>query len=154
MLSNDCREHLFQKTFDARTVKSALRPCQPLLGHKLDRQNVPETRFEALYLELIDATQRMLYIESQYFASRKIAEAITARLREADPPEFVIVNPESADGWLEEEVMGSSRARLLALIRKADHQGRFRLYTPVAEGGTPIYVHAKDLRSCENRRDG
>jgi phospholipase D1/2 len=32
----------------------------------------------------------------------------------------VVVNPESADGWLEEEVMGSARARLLRLIREAD----------------------------------
>lgn len=98
---------------------------------------------EALYLRIIGATQHSLYIESQYFASRKLAEAIAARLREADPPEFVIINPETADGWLEEKVMGSSRARLLALIRQADHRGRFRLYTPVTEGRTPIYVHAK-----------
>lgn len=98
---------------------------------------------EALYLAIIAATRRSLYIESQYFASRKLAEAIAKRLREPDGPEVVVVNPETADGWLEEEVMGSSRARLLKLIRKADRHGRFRLYTPVAEQGTPIYVHAK-----------
>jgi phospholipase D1/2 len=98
---------------------------------------------EALYLAIIAATRRSLYIESQYFASRKLAEAIADRLREPDGPEIVVVNPESADGWLEEEVMGSSRARLLDMIRKADRHERFRMYTPVAEGGTPIYVHAK-----------
>jgi hypothetical protein len=38
---------------------------------------------EALYLAIIAATRRSLYIESQYFASRKIAEAIADRLREA-----------------------------------------------------------------------
>jgi len=98
---------------------------------------------EALYLSIIAAARRSLYIESQYFASRKIAEAIAARLREPDGPEVIIVNPETANGWLEEETMGSSRARLLALIREADHADRFRLYTPVARKGTPIYVHAK-----------
>jgi phosphatidylserine/phosphatidylglycerophosphate/cardiolipin synthase-like enzyme len=100
---------------------------------------------EKLYLAAIAATKRVFYIESQYFASRKIAEAIAARLSEPDGPEFIVVNPESADGWLEEEVMGSSRARLLRLIERADVHGRFRLYTPVAERGTPIYVHAKVL---------
>jgi phospholipase D1/2 len=100
---------------------------------------------EALHLAVIEATQRVLYIESQYFASRKIAEAMAARLARADGPEIVIVNPESADGWLEEEVMGSSRARLLRLIEQADAHSRFRLYTPVSEGRKPIYVHSKVL---------
>ena len=108
-----------------------------------DRDGVHE--IEALYLAVIAATRRTLYIESQYFASRRIAEAIAARLGEPEGPEFVVVNPESARGWLEEEAMGSARARLLKLVRKADVHGRFRLYTPVTRGGTPIYVHAKIL---------
>jgi phospholipase D1/2 len=98
---------------------------------------------EALYLAAIGAAERTIYIESQYFASRRIAEAMASRLREARPPEIVVVNPESADGWLQEEVMGSARVRLLRLIRAADHAQRFRLYTPVTAGRQPIYVHAK-----------
>lgn len=98
---------------------------------------------EALYLAAIAAARRTIYIESQYFASRKIAEAMAARLRDPDGPEIVVINPETADGWLEEEVMGSSRARLLRLVREADRDDRFRLYTPVTAGGRPIYVHAK-----------
>jgi phospholipase D1/2 len=100
---------------------------------------------EALYLDVIAKTRRTLYIESQYFASRRIAEAMAERLREDDGPEIVVVNPETADGWLEEEVMGSSRARLLRVIEKADRHNRFRLYTPVTEQGAAIYVHAKIL---------
>ena len=100
---------------------------------------------EALYLAAIKATERVLYIESQYFASRRIATAMAERLAESDGPEIVIINPESADGWLEEEVMGSSRARLLRMIRRADVHGRFRLYTPVTDAEEPIYVHAKVL---------
>ncbi|MFD1914484.1 phospholipase D-like domain-containing protein [Halodurantibacterium flavum] len=100
---------------------------------------------EALYLAAIARCRRTLYIESQYFASRRIADAMAARLSEPDPPEIVVINPESADGWLQEEVMGSSRARLLQLVRRADHKGRFRIYTPVTKGGQPIYVHAKVL---------
>ena len=39
--------------------------------------------------------------------------------------------------------MGTARAKLLALVREADVQGRFQLYVPVTEGRRPIYVHAK-----------
>lgn len=98
---------------------------------------------EALYLTVIKATRRTLYIESQYFASRRIAEAIVARLGDPDGPEIIIVNPETGQGWLEEEAMGSARARLLNFVRKADTDGKFRIYTPVTEGRNPIYVHAK-----------
>jgi len=98
---------------------------------------------EALYVAAIAAARRSVYLESQYFASRTIAEAIARRLGEPDGPEFVIVNPESAEGWLEEELMGSARARLLAMLGRSDSFGRLRVYTPVTEGEQPIYVHAK-----------
>ncbi|WP_265500254.1 phospholipase D-like domain-containing protein [Paracoccus beibuensis] len=106
-----------------------------------DREALHE--IEALYLSGIAAARRTIYIESQYFASRRIADAIAARLGRPDSPEIVVINPVSAEGWLEEEVMGSSRARLLNLVRQADRHDRFRLYTPVTAGGQPIYVHAK-----------
>ena len=105
------------------------------------REEVHE--IESLYLAIIAAARRTLYIESQYFASRLLAEAIAVRLAEPDGPEIVVVNPETAQGWLEEKAMGSARARLLEIVRKADLHGRFRIYTPVTEGGCPIYVHAK-----------
>jgi phospholipase D1/2 len=106
-----------------------------------DQEEVRE--IESLYLSAIGRAKRTIYIESQYFASRRIAEAMAARLGEPDGPDIVVVNPESAYGWLEEEAMGSARARLLDLIGKADRHNRFRIYTPVTEGGKPIYVHAK-----------
>lgn len=98
---------------------------------------------EALYLDLIASAQRLVYAENQYFASRRIAEAIAKRLREPYGPEIVLVMPETADGWLEEEAMGSARARLMRSLAEADAHGRFRIYTPVTAAGEPIYVHAK-----------
>lgn len=101
------------------------------------------SEIEELYLAAIARAKRSIYIESQYFASRGIAEALMARLREFDGPEIVIVNPLSQDGWLEEATMGAARAKLLAHVKAADARGRFRMYYPVARGGEPIYVHAK-----------
>jgi phospholipase D1/2 len=98
---------------------------------------------EALCVSAIAAASRSVYLESQYFASRAVAEAIARRLGEPDGPEFVIINPASAEGWLEEEAMGSARARLLAVLGRGDRFGRLRVYTPVTAGEQPIYVHAK-----------
>ena len=85
----------------------------------------------------------LIYLESQYFASHKIGEALAARLREADGPEIVVVNPQAASGWLEEEVMGSARALILRDARRGGSARPFPDLHPVAAGGTPIYVHAK-----------
>ncbi|WP_026381491.1 phospholipase D-like domain-containing protein [Afifella pfennigii] len=101
------------------------------------------SEIEALKLAIIAGAKQSLYIESQYFASITIAKAIAARLAEPDPPEIVVLNPDTAEGWLEAKVMDSARTQMLQRIRAADRQGRFRILYPVNEAGTPIYVHAK-----------
>lgn len=100
---------------------------------------------EALYLSLIARAKRWIYAESQYFASRKVALAIAQRLAERDGPEVVIVNPQSADGWLEQTVMDTARARLVEALRARDPHRRLRVYHPFTATGEPIYVHAKVL---------
>lgn len=107
-------------------------------------RNIAEVReIEALFVEQIGRARRFIYAESQYFASRKVAEAIGRRIAEPDPPEIVLVNPETADGWLEQAAMDGARVRLLHAIEEKDHASRFRIFVPYTSGGTPIYVHAK-----------
>jgi phosphatidylserine/phosphatidylglycerophosphate/cardiolipin synthase-like enzyme len=98
---------------------------------------------EALTLDMIAAARRFIYAENQYFTSPKIAAAILKRLEEPDPPEFVLVNPIKADGWLEQVAMDATRLRLAGIIAAADKRGRFRIFTPKTEGNDDIYVHAK-----------
>ena len=100
---------------------------------------------EALYLAAIRAARRVIYIESQFFAAARIADAIIARLKEPDGPEVVVVNPQSGEGWLEQETMDSARTLILERVRAADRRGRFRIYYPVNKAGTPVYVHSKVL---------
>ncbi|GBH32623.1 phospholipase D-like domain-containing protein [Sphingobium xenophagum] len=100
---------------------------------------------ERLYCHQIAAAQRCIYAESQYFASRRIAEAIANRLDEADGPDIVIINPTQADGWLEQQAMDSARARLFEALKARDVHGRLRIYHPFTTRGVPIYVHAKIL---------
>lgn len=128
---------------------------ETLTPHFTDRQvTIARTRglngdidqireIEAMFVAMIERVERHAYIETQYFASRAIAEAIARRLDEEDGPEFVIVNPKVADGWLEEEVMGAARAELIDALREHPHHERVRIYTPVTHHGDDIYVHAK-----------
>ena len=104
----------------------------------------PEIReIQGLYLDQIAAARRFLYAENQYFASRRIAEAIGRRLAEPDGPEIVLVNPLCSEGWLEPLAMDTARARLVEALRRVDRHGRLRVYHPFTAAGEPIYVHAK-----------
>ncbi|WP_237437606.1 phospholipase D-like domain-containing protein [Altericroceibacterium endophyticum] len=103
----------------------------------------PEIReIETLFLKHIRCAERFIYAESQYFASRKIAEAIAERMQEDDPPEIVVVHARNADGWLEQQAMDLARMRLLKLLDDIDIKGRFHLYAPFNDD-TAIYCHAK-----------
>ena len=106
--------------------------------------DVEEVReIEQLYIDMIAAARHRIYAESQYFASRRIAEAIAARLQEPDGPEIVLVNPLTANGWLEPIAMDTARSRLFEALRRLDPHQRFRIYHPFTAGGEAIYVHAK-----------
>lgn len=98
---------------------------------------------EALFLEQIARSKRFIYAESQYFASRKIGEAIALRLSAPEPPEIVLVQPVTAHGWLEQLAMDAARVRLLHAIAARDPARRLRMFVPYAAKGTPIYIHAK-----------
>jgi phosphatidylserine/phosphatidylglycerophosphate/cardiolipin synthase-like enzyme len=105
----------------------------------------PVREIESLFVDQIKRAKRFIYAENQYFASRKVGQAILDRLAERDPPEIVIVNPRTGQGWLDDSVMTPARSHLLRAIADADKQGRFRIYSPVTTKGEDIYVHAKIL---------
>jgi len=101
---------------------------------------------ETLYLDMIAAAKRSIYIENQYFTAEKIGAALAARLAEQDGPEVIIVLRELSHGWLEEVTMQTLRTRLIAQLRAADRYGRCRVLFPFIAGlapGTCIDVHSK-----------
>lgn len=97
---------------------------------------------EELTLAQIAGAKKFIYCENQYLTSRKIVDAIGARLKEGDPPEIVIVHPLTADGWLEQQAMDHARNCLVRGLTDLDQAGRFGLFVPYT-GDTSIYVHAK-----------
>lgn len=104
----------------------------------------PEVReIEALFVSQIAMAKTSIYAESQYFASRRIAEAMAASLAKKLGPEIVIINPLTAQGWLEPVAMDTARARLFTALKQRDPHDRLRMYHPFTARGEPIYVHAK-----------
>ncbi len=100
---------------------------------------------EALYLDAIAAARRSIYIENQYFTSRRVGEALARRLEEKDGPEVVLVLPRRCQGWLEESTMGVLRERRLQALKKADRYGRLGVYYPVTGKDVPVMVHSKAM---------
>ncbi|KWV92718.1 phospholipase D-like domain-containing protein [Erythrobacter sp. YT30] len=100
---------------------------------------------EALYCEVIESAQKWIYVETQYFTSKRVARALANKLLEDDGPEIVVVLPATSDGWLESQMMDTTRSRVIEALRKIDKHGRFQAYHPVTSSGTEIYVHAKIL---------
>lgn len=133
---HDCWPEGLAPTFkDIRLAIARTIPKMP------DREPVFE--IEQMYLDLISRAKKWIYAESQYFASRRVAQAIARRLAEENGPEIVIVNPVSAEGWIEPIAMDSARARLIEALQRVDKYGRFRVYHALTKGGKEIYIHAK-----------
>src|SRR5919106_1648773 len=111
------------------------------------RGELPAVReVEKLYLDMIAAARRTIYIENQYFTAPRIAAALEKRLAEPDGPEVVLVLRLLSHGWLEEATMHVLRTRLIQRLEQADRHGRFRVYyphIPNLAAGTCVDVHSK-----------
>lgn len=125
---------------DIEQVPIGIARTEPTCGGR------PEVReVEALYLAAIAGARRHIYIENQYFASRRVFEALAERLSEADGPEIVVINPKAYSGRIEQLTMGELRTRVVCRLRRADTRGRFGIYAPETAKAKPITVHAKTL---------
>ncbi|NYJ10666.1 phospholipase D1/2 [Rhizobium leguminosarum] len=85
-------------------------------------------------LDIISQARHLLYIEAQYLASFRVADAIAARLQEEDGPEVVIICTRSSHGLIEKIIMGGNRDRVIRLLKRADRANRLRVYFPVVPG--------------------
>ncbi|KAA0677058.1 phospholipase D-like domain-containing protein [Roseomonas genomospecies 6] len=98
---------------------------------------------EALTFAAIAGARRSIYLENQYFASFRVAEALARRLREPDGPEVVVVVPMESPSWFDRMAMDTPRGVVLQELRAADRYGRLRAMTPLTGGGNGIVVHSK-----------
>jgi phosphatidylserine/phosphatidylglycerophosphate/cardiolipin synthase-like enzyme len=98
---------------------------------------------EALYLDMIAAARRYIYIENQYFTAKKLGEALAERLAEPLGPEIIVVSRLDSTGWLEAPTMEALRTVLLHKLRDADAYGRFSAWYPDSPGQPSCDVHSK-----------
>lgn len=125
-------------TPDFRNIQIAIALTAPP-----ERNHPAITEIEALYLDSIAAARDCIYLESQYFAADSIAYAIRDRLQEPDGPEVVVINPDAAQGMVEDEAMHVTRSRLIHDLAQQDPYDRFTILYPVNDAGQDIYVHSK-----------
>ena len=125
-------------TRDFSAINVAIARTEP---PEKDRAIIAE--IETLYLDAIAAARDYIYLESQYFCADSIVAALELRLREADGPEVIVINPQAAPNFTEDMVMNVPRNRMIEQLVRADLHGRFMIGAPVNDSAAPIYVHAK-----------
>ena len=108
---------------------------------------------EALLIDAIGAAEQLIYIENQYFSSRSIAEALIARMQQAERPqlEIVILLNDKPEALKEEFAIGLRQAKILSrLARVARETGHaLGVYCSLCDGPSPerpyTYIHSKLL---------
>lgn len=125
---------------DVENAHVAISRTEPAYAGRAEVREV-----EALYVDMIAAARRLIYIENQYLSSMRIGDALAARLLQEDCPDIVMVLRRTPDGWLEGPTMGALRVILLTRLRQADRHDRLHVYYPVVPDldGKCINVHAK-----------
>ena len=106
---------------------------------------------ERLFEDAIAAADRLIYVETQYFSSRRMREALVQRMRaDGRPrPQIVVVVNERAEALKEEIAVGLRQARNLEILREvADATGcplgcYFTLCDGPNESFRATYVHSK-----------
>ncbi len=108
---------------------------------------------EHLFVDAIAAAERLVFIETQYFSSRRIRDALIERMERADGPrlDIVVLVNERAEALKEELAVGLRQAQNLDLLRDAAAKSghRLGLYYSVCDGPTDdfrcTYIHSKIL---------
>ncbi len=101
---------------------------------------------ERLFMTMIDAAERTIYIENQFMTSCPIAQRLAHRLRRKRTLEAVLVAPNTPETWIEAHTMRNGRIRFQDVLHKAGVSERVRIvYPQVADGQRTVdtMVHSK-----------
>jgi phosphatidylserine/phosphatidylglycerophosphate/cardiolipin synthase-like enzyme/uncharacterized membrane protein YdjX (TVP38/TMEM64 family) len=126
---------------DFHDVGIAIARTEPRSAHGDEIREV-----ERLFLDSIDAAERMIYIENQYLTSARVAHHLAARMRRKRRLEVAMVAPKQHGSWLEAHTMQQGRIQFMRTLREAGVEDRVRLvYPEVADGEhvADVMVHSK-----------
>jgi len=108
---------------------------------------------EALLMDAIRAAERLIYIETQYFSSRAIGDALISRMRESGRGrlQLVVILNDKPEAVKEELAIGLRQAKIMSqLARVAQETGHaLGVYGTLCEGQArerpATYIHSKML---------
>lgn len=116
------------------------------------REKHPAVReVEHLFVDAIERAERLLYVETQYFSSRRICEALIARMRRRSrgPLQIVLLVNERAEALKEELAVGLRQAENLQRLRAvaASTGNALGIYYSLCDAATEqfqcTYLHSK-----------
>lgn len=125
--------------------------------HRLGREAVREVR--DLMTSWIAEAERHIYIETQYFTSRAICDALVARMQDASKPrlEVVCILPQKPEALKEELAVGATQVEVLdelhRIARAHGHAlGVYNVAGRSDDGSSHyVYIHSK-LLMVDDRR--
>ncbi|MEO8185595.1 MAG: phospholipase D-like domain-containing protein [Deltaproteobacteria bacterium] len=108
---------------------------------------------EALLMDAIRAAERLIYIETQYFSSRAVGDALISRMRESGRArlQLVVILNDKPEAVKEEIAIGLRQAKIMSrLARVAKETGHaLGAYGTLCEGEArerpATYIHSKML---------
>lgn len=101
---------------------------------------------EALYLDMLDAARRHVYVENQYLTAPSFGARLAERLNRVPELQAAFVTPARYDSWLLRATMAGGRAKFMDALGAAGCADCVRLLAPESErdGATAqVMVHAK-----------
>jgi phospholipase D1/2 len=120
---------------DLTDVRVGIARTQPAMNRADEVREV-----ERLFLDSIDAAERSIYIENQFFTSSLVAERLAKRLRERPELEVLMIGPQHYDSWLEARTMRNGRIRFMRILAEAGAADRVRL----------LYPHVQDSKTASD----
>lgn len=138
------------------SIEASIEISAPAIGLSrtwpdMDDCPLPQTReLRNLHLQAIDAAERIIYIENQYFSCDELERALIHRMERAGAPklEIAIVLPEKSAGFKERVSIGVYQAKILRVLGETAERTGHRLgvyYAAVTgdAGDVPVFIHAK-----------
>jgi phospholipase D1/2 len=118
----------------------------------------PILEIRQLFIDAIDAAERLIYIENQYCSSEALSDALVERMRQHRRRrlQIVMLIAKDADGLLEQLSISIVQSQIISRLREvaAATGHAFGIYYPasIAADGSevPTYIHSK-LLSVDDR---
>lgn len=113
----------------------------------------PILEIRQLFIDAIDAAERLIYIENQYCSSEALRDALIERMKQRRRPrlQIVLIIAKDAEAFLEQLSIGIAQSRIIRSLREtaAESGHAFGIYYPASSNSqgkeVPTYVHAKLL---------